>query len=222
MELQWVDGHVIVEEDGVRVLVDTGLPHSVGTLRNWSFQGVPVALRPSAQGATAEGVSRHLDTRIDVLLGMDFLGKRTVQVDVPGREFRLLHTTETLPTGRAVPLKLVGGVPTVPVMVGEEELRAVLRTGSKLSYLTDDLIRNHTTVGRTRDFHPVTGAFQSDLRLVSARLGVVKATLRCGILPPMVEAGLRTQGLRGIVGNDLLEQYVATFVMPGQVILTRA
>ena len=44
MQLAYVDGHVILESDGVRVLLDTGAPISVGSLRNWTFEGIPVPL----------------------------------------------------------------------------------------------------------------------------------------------------------------------------------
>lgn len=219
MEFEWFDGHIILDEGGRRVLLDTGSPRSVGMLRGWSFQGVPVTLEPEVQGVTAESLSRYVGTQVDVLLGMDFLGARTFEVDVGHRRFRIIPTTETLPTGHTIPIKIIGGVPTVTVEIGPHPIRAVLDTGAKLSYLTNDMIGNYTTVGRVRDFHPTTGPFQSDMRLVSAQLGTASVTLRCGTLPPMVEAGLRVLGLRGIVGNDLLERFVATFVMPKQLIL---
>lgn len=220
MRIEWVNGLVILEHEGARVLVDTGAPRSVGMLTGWHFQGVAVPLVPEAQGVTAEALSRHLGTPIDVLLGMDFLGTRTFQIDVANRAFRMLQGTETLPMGRTVPVKIVAGVPTVPVTLGDREVRAVLDTRAKLSYLTADLIGNHTTVGRVRDYHPMAGTFQSDVRMVSAKVGSAKATLRCGTLPPILEAGLRVSGIRGMVGTDLLEQFVVTFLMPRQLILT--
>jgi len=220
VQFEWFDGRIILEERGTRVLVDTGAPRSVGTLEGWRFQGVPVALDLEVHGIAPKKLSDVIGTRIDVLLGMDFLGTRAFQIDVESREFRMLQGTETLPVGQTVPLKIVAGVPTVPVTVGNREVRAVLDTSAKLSYLPDELIGNTTTVGRVRDYHPTAGTFQSDVRMITARLGPAKATLRCGILPTMLEAALRVSGLHGIVGTDLLAQHVATFLMPRQLILS--
>lgn len=220
MDIEWINGHVLIDDEGVRVLVDTGSPRSVGLLERWAFQGAPVPLVATSQGVTAEAMSQHLGSRVDVLLGMDFLGKRTFQINLPGRAFDILGASETLPPGRMAPLKLVSGLPTIDAVVGGTPIRMLFDTGSKLSYLTDQLISNHTTVGRVRDFHPITGPFQSDLRLVSTTMGKAKVTLRCGTLPAMLEAGFRARGIGGIVGNDLLEQFIVTAVMPHQIILT--
>lgn len=220
MRFEWFDGRIILDDAGTRVLVDTGAPRSVGALAGWHFQGVPVALDREVHGVAPERLSGFIGTRIDVLLGMDFLGTRTFQIDVANRRFRMLQGTETLPMGRAVPLKIVAGVPTVPVTIGKREVRAVLDTSAKVSYLTEELIGATTTVGRVRDYHPTAGTFQSDVRMISASVGPAPATLRCGTLPPTLEAALRVSGLHGIVGTDLLQQYVATFLMPRQLILS--
>jgi hypothetical protein len=221
MRLEYVDGHVILESGGARVLLDTGAPISVGSVRNWTFEGTPVPLERDYYGVTTEKLSAHIGAGIDVLLGMDFLGSQVFQIDVEAGEFRLLGPGEPLPPGERVPIKLLVGVPTVAFQLDGAEVRAFLDTGARLSYLSEELIDGFEAVATVRDFHPSAGLFETPVRLVPVAFGETPATLHSGALPPTLDASLTAAGVRGIVGTDLLEQFMVTFSMPtSQVVLS--
>ena len=221
MQLAYVDGHVILESDGVRVLLDTGAPISVGSLRNWTFEGIPVPLERDYYGVTAEKLSAHIGAGIDVLLGMDFLGSKVFQIDVEAGVFRLLDPTEPLPPGERIPITLMVGVPTIDFHLHDTEVRAFLDTGARLSYLSGELIAGFAAVATVRDFHPSAGLFETPVRLVPVAFGQTPATLHSGALPPQLDVSLSAVGVRGIVGTDLLEQFIVTFSVPtGQLVLS--
>jgi hypothetical protein len=221
MQVEYVDGHVILESGGARVLLDTGAPISVGSVRNWTFEGMPVHLERDYYGVTAEKLSAHIGAGIDVLLGMDFLGEKVFQIDVEAGQFRLLEPTDPLPDGERVPITLMVGVPTIGFHLDGAEIRAFLDTGARLSYLSGDLIAGFDAVATVRDFHPSAGLFETPVRLVPVAFGQTAATLHSGALPPQLDVSLSAVGVRGIVGTDLLEQFIVTFSVPtGQLVLS--
>jgi hypothetical protein len=214
MRLEYDDGHVILESGGARILLDTGAPISVGSIPGWTFEGVPVPLERDYYGVTTERLSAHIGAGIDVLLGMDFLGKRVFQIDVEAEELRFLDLDDPLPPGEVIPIKPLVGIPTVGFHLDGIDVRAFLDTGARLSYLSDQLIANYPAVATVRDFHPSAGLFETPVRLVPVAFGSSRATLHSGALPPVLDTRLSAAGVRGIVGTDLLEQYIVTFSMP--------
>jgi len=214
MRLEYADGHVILESGGARVLLDTGAPISVGSIQDWTFEGVPVPLERDYYGVTTERLSAHIGAGIDVLLGMDFLGQRPFQIDVEAGEFRFLDADEPLPPGEVVPIQPLVGIPTVGFRLDGTDVRAFLDTGARLSYLSGQLIATYPEVATVRDFHPSAGLFETPVRLVPVAFGSLWATLHSGALPPVLDERLSAAGVRGILGTDLLEQYIVTFSMP--------
>ena len=221
MRLEYADGHVILESGGARVLLDTGAPVSVGSVRDWKFEGVPVPLERDYYGVTTEKLSAHIGAGIDVLLGMDVLGERVFQIDVEAGELRFLERDAPLPAGEVVPIKPLVGIPTVAFQLDGTDIRAFLDTGARLSYISDQLIASYPEVATVRDFHPSAGLFETAVRLVPVTFGSLWATLHSGSLPPVLDERLSAAGVQGIVGTDLLEQYIVTFSMPtGQLVLS--
>src|SRR5262245_17553435 len=83
--LTLISGHLILDIDGQKVLVDTGAPRSVGQPSRWTLLGREHPLLPDYLGATPAVLSELVGTHIDLLLGADILGQFAFVVDTRSR-----------------------------------------------------------------------------------------------------------------------------------------
>jgi hypothetical protein len=121
-------------------------------------------------------------------------------------------------------------VPTADVAFDGRAGRAVLDTGARISYAdaaflglgqtpalgqtppvgqTPTLGQTHgrQPVGRLRDFHPLLGAFETDVFELPVEIAGQRVTARVGVLPPVLQQALALAGAHWIVGMDVLGQF---------------
>ena len=70
-EIDLYDGHLIIEENGMKILVDTGSPVTIGRDSRFSFMEQSHHCVTSLMGTDISSVSRLMNYSVDVLMGMD-------------------------------------------------------------------------------------------------------------------------------------------------------
>jgi hypothetical protein len=219
MRFELVNGHVIVECDGRRVLVDTGSPASLGPTGTWQFCGVPVTLADGMLDVTPARIGEWVGTRVDVLLGADVLARLRFTIDLDddgeGGEIRFERPAQG---GAAIDLTAFMGIPIATVTVAGQPVRAFVDTGAKLSYLDTGLAAAFPVIGSETDFHPGIGEFETDVRRVPLEIAGHTVALRCGVLPGILRATLSLADAQAIIGTDLLRHGTVTFAQPDGVL----
>ncbi|HEV8305013.1 MAG TPA: hypothetical protein VGQ25_08640 [Gemmatimonadales bacterium] len=204
--LDMFGGHPLIRHDRQALLLATGSPVSVGSRTPCRFLGQEFPVQPQYNGLTAEQLSEHVGTRIDVLLGADVLARFAVTIDA--ETSRVVFGDERgVPRGRGVPLETIGGIPVVEVGLAGRTLRTLFHTGATVSCLQHADTRPYPFVGVARDFYPGMGEFATELRRVPLTFGDQTVNLVCGVLPPTLARALLLGGVHGIVGTNLLQSY---------------
>ena len=203
-----VDDHIIIQVGRKNVLIDTGSPISLGNQKTFSLMGQTVRLQPEIQGITVENLSEFIDSRIDVLLGGDFLGQMPFSIDFPGYIFRFYDRPIRF-KGTVLEIDLIAGVPLVEVSIDSRPVSLFLDTGAKITYLSAPLVRGHRSAAKIADFYPLMGRFQTTRHEVPVAIAGRELPFLAGKTPSglndYIEAFNRVTGLnvQGILGNDL-------------------
>jgi hypothetical protein len=204
--LREVNGHMLAQIGGERVLIDSGIPVSLGRNDEWFFMQRLLPLLPDYLNVDLDTISGLVGEPLDIIIGADILEPWCVQFDLP-RERIAFSTRPMLQGGHVFPLSVLMGVPILNVDVRGKPMRAFLDTGAKLSYAAGDLLQGLTPIGREQDFYPMLGTFETDVYEVPMSLGDLSFTLRCGALPTLLEATLAVAGKQVIIGVDLFRQF---------------
>jgi hypothetical protein len=204
LPLTLTDGHLFVDVDGDRWLLDTGAPSSFGARRALTLAGERFDLDDAMLGLNAEVLSEYVGVSCTGLLGADVLNGFDHRIDVPGGVLTL--TTDSLAhEGEALPVELFMGIPVVTARVGERAHRMFFDTGAQLSYLQHDALGSYPPAGTVTDFYPGVGRFETDTHQVPVALGALTFSLRCGSLPMLLGMTLMMAGTEGIIGNTVLQ-----------------
>lgn len=164
-------------------------------------------------GVTTDYLERMVGTRIDVMLGMDILKDQYITIDLPAR--RLLFGENTCPNFiNRIPMTALLGTPSIDLEIDGASHRVVVDTGAKLSYVDKSIAANHPVVGKELDFYPGMGEFETPVYDIPFDIGGESFSLRCGVLPEMLETALRVTGNTGIVGSELYQKFIVCLAFP--------
>jgi hypothetical protein len=130
-------GHIIVDIDGKRMLVDTG---AVETFYD-EYQGVRI-----------NDLSRMLESPLDCVLGMDSMKAKVISITRDSIDFNAVP-----PDQKGAPLKYISGIPCVDIKINEVPCRAVISTGATVSYISETLISKDKYTRSVDDTHPGHG-----------------------------------------------------------------
>jgi len=201
--------HVVIDVDGRKVLIDTGSPVSIGKLTSWTFLGRPVNLLEELHGFNLDYLSQQVGMPLDVLMGMDVLKDYNLLIDDQVGTVIFSPDGFMMPYITRLPLtEYLMKVPAVEVEVEGHQMKLVLDTGARFSFLPNNFIIDREEKGKEHDFYPGIGEFDTPIYSVPMRLNGEMFLLTCGILPPTLEMALQATGVNGLLGMDLLDRYV--------------
>lgn len=214
-----IDGHLFLEIDDGRWLLDTGAPRSVGDGVAVEVAGTRFPLVGDYMGLTVAELSELAGVRCDDLLGADVLGRFDHLFDVPGGTLSL-SADPLRHEGAVVPTESFMEIPIVTARVGGAPRRMFFDTGAQLSYLPAEVVRSFPPAGRAADFYPGLGRFETETHRVDLSIAGAAFTVRCGTLPELLAGLLLRAGTDGILGNEILrERRVGYFPRRGEVVL---
>lgn len=199
-------GHPVVETDQGFVLIDTGANASFGREGSLSLFGIDYSLADSLFGQTIEDIGQLVQSRFFALVGNDILNRFDWKLDLEEGCFAEL---QSWPNNQGIHLRTheFEGVPIINVEVAGQPVKLLFNTCAKVSYLDPSLTGGLTTSSEETDFFPGFGPFRTQTYEAIAILDGEQFTLRCGVLPPALNAAVRAAGAMGIFGAELLNDY---------------
>lgn len=204
-----VEGHIFGKLDGGLWLIDTGAPTSFGA---GEFQLDGRNFRPAASyaGLTAVSLSELVQVACAGLIGADILKQFDHLFDCTKGVWSI-GVEELEAEGGAIDLEQFMGIPIAAAEIAGNQHRVFFDTGAQLSYLQSDSLGNFPAAGRTEDFYPGIGRFETETHMVQMSLGGRMFDLRCGRLPELLGATLMMAGTSGIVGNAVMMDRITGF-----------
>lgn len=201
-----VDGHIIVRDGVLRLLIDTGAPLSVGESSSLVLADETYQIAREYMGVTPVSLSKSIGSSIHALIGADILNRFDVIID-PSQSIFTLNDEEEELAGIPIELDDFMGIPIVSASVGERTIRMFFDTGAKLSYLVPELTETLPCEGIEQDFYPGIGNFYTDTFKVPISIGSAEFTLRVGVLPKILQMTLMMADTAGIIGTAILGSY---------------
>lgn len=203
-QLDRFDNYPVAVVDGMRILLDTGSPFSVGNGK------VEIAGRQfnlgSQMGITVDQLSRWMNTKIDALIGSDVLSDFAVSMDWWQSSVAFLPKGTAL-AGAELAAGLLMGTPVLEFSAAGRKAKGVFDTGAKLCYAPESALSNLVPVNHIHDLHPMTGPFETDVFELNVEVGGHTFVANCGVLPKPLGALLGGMtGIEWVIGADLLRQ----------------
>ena len=203
------EGHIVFEADGKKVLLDTGSPVSLGNCGVIKVDGTSFDLRDRLPTLSWEDLRMLIGLDVDVLLGMDVIGKFDLTID-PDNDLVVLDRKVHKENIHCVKTKLIAGIPVIDAEIGFRQVKMFFDTGARLSYIG----YGHTWAGKPLgweiDFHPSVGRFETRMFLTGVEIAGYETYLKTGILPGSLKTMVNECGIDGILGTALLEHYTIT------------
>lgn len=200
--LKIVNGHLIAQIEGKSVLIDTGIPITIGSEPKWHFLNEVFTLSTDYMGVTCEYVTKMVGTQVDILMGCDILQRYFVLFDEIRKSIHF-SVSPFMTSGLPVCMADFMGVPSIECTLDEKTQQMFLDTGAKLSYVSQKIATLNNSIGKEHDFYPGLGEFETDVYEIPMVIGTTKVILRCGVLPPALDITLLVTGKVGIIGSDL-------------------
>jgi hypothetical protein len=201
-------GHVVVDVEGVKVLLDTGAQVSFGRVPTLAFMGETHGLPQDCLGrcTTAElvdGLRRHTPVSpafdFEALLGLDILAGRTITLDW----VRGVLTVEGSGTGAGTTRN--GPLPgTTVVGIGGAEMAAFIDTGAWRTYLVPEVAERMARTGKFQDYNPLLGVLSPDLVGVDVDFQGHRAALFVGVATDGLAMAIRGGSAKVLIGTDIL------------------
>ena len=183
-----VDGHLLISDNGNTILVDTGSPITVHSKTNLSFMDRDFKVHTSIMGNGISDLSSLVGISFTTLLGMDILSQYRVVFDYKNQQITFQTEEEPGLEGTSYPLIDVMGSKAIRMnMKGQPE--------------------NLEPVGEKEDFHPIAGRYTTRIYELEAEIDDKKFTGTYGNLPAMMRMSLKLGGLDGIIGYDFFQSF---------------
>ncbi|MEM4711352.1 MAG: hypothetical protein QXL18_05390 [Candidatus Woesearchaeota archaeon] len=144
-------GHIIIDINGKRGLIDTGAPFTIGT-NNLEFCGINCIPLKKFFGHTTDDLSRLSGIKIDFLIGNDILTKQRMRIR--WKEGFIDFGDDIVMGNNIQKYNNFSGSIVFPIKISDRDNNAILDTGAFISYISDDLVIGKKKVKIVKDFHP--------------------------------------------------------------------
>jgi Ca-activated chloride channel family protein len=199
------EGHIVVSSNGRNILLDTGSPITFSQERFVQLKDRhPVKYR-EFQGVDCDIISGFIGSPIEAVVGMDVLTGLNVSIDAGRREVTI-DGRQPLGSDFSGDLEYLMGVPIVKIKVDGRDVRMIVDTAAKLSYLDSSILDRHSHAGTETDFYPGIGEFSTETYHVPVGLGKRDQIMTFGKLPGLLSILLDSFKADGILGFELYEK----------------
>ena len=200
------DNHLIIDDNGKTVLVDTGAPTSIfdGAMLDFCGRQFPKGLAMCSVDAISDLLGMH----VDALVGNDILGHFAVLIDYAEGTITLGDEPLNLPGAVELPFSMSFGVPKLSMTLQGEENRFFLDTGAKISYVSSQTTQGLNSVETASDFYMGYGHFDTPIYNMTATVAGQSFNVRVGNLPTMLEVALiGLSGTAGVIGYVFFNRF---------------
>lgn len=217
--IEQVHGHILIVDDfGSKVLVDTGSPLSFHADGVMQIDGETLRVPASLPEADSAYVTENVGTKVDGLVGMNFIGRKGLLIDVPGGRLVFGQPADGMTRVPSRYLKLPvfgGGYMSVEMEMRGRMVKVLVDTGAPVSYVDPSLTEGLTAVETVTDFNPVVGRFETPLFEFPAAFAGQAFEMKAGHLPMLLKLQVDMLGAQGVVGMELLKRQPMLFAEDG-------
>ena len=118
------DGHLIFEDNGLKVLVDTGCPVTIGKDTRFYFMGQQFQCLMDFGGTEISEISAQLGYDIDVFMGMNLIQQFYIKTDYKKKE--IAFSSDMIPFNHVCTLPIIRG------RVGEVCINLTVKQGNRI------------------------------------------------------------------------------------------
>lgn len=206
-DIYFYDGHLIINDNGQKVLVDTGSPETIGRSDHFVFMDQEYNCTTSYFGQNIPSISRMMGYDIDVLMGLDVIGEYKMLTDY--KSAKVTFSSEDIPFEPicTTPIIRERGPVCVILRVKGKDVKLALDTGAKISYIDKSYTSDETAIEFRNDFHAMNEQFETPIYAMEASIGGHSLPVNFGVLPPEIAVVLQRYGLEGAIGYDLFSKY---------------
>ena len=209
LKIELVNDHIIIVDNGQRILMDTGSPLSFHPTGHLSFGENRFEVLPEIPSVSTQYLSDKVGCEIDGILGMDVINLQPVTISL--KDGLLLWDDDAVYPScfQRYPLSaLVGGFLAITVSVNHRRANLIVDTGAFISYIHPDFVSGLTSEGVMDDFSPFVGDFQTETFLCEVdTLGHGTYSQVFGVPPQMISMSLEALNVDGVIGLDLFKRY---------------
>jgi len=206
--IELIDNHIVIVEDGLRFLIDTGSPITISNHATVSLFGVRVSAQQNIMGHTSiDDINRSIPkANLDALIGTDVLNKISFLISLSNN---LLKLNPVINHNEYNEFSLFNfmGIPIVVSMICGKKIKFFLDTGAKISYLNSLFVKDQQPIRVEQDFYPGFGDFETNIFQIQSELFYQSKKHDFGVLPKSLESSLSIGGTNGIIGNNILMHF---------------
>lgn len=202
------DGHLIFISDGLKILVDTGCPVTIGKASTFMFMGEEYVCNTSFGGRDIDSISLLMRYDIDVLMGMDIIERYYVQTDYKHQQ--VTFSDEPLPVEQMYSTPIIRGnmgEVCINLTIKGDIVKLALDTGAKISYIDQSYTEGENQIETKDDFSPLIGHFQTPIFEMEASIGACSFLVNFGVLPPSFVIPFQMMGIQGAIGFDMFNAF---------------
>ena len=212
--LELFEGHLIATNNGVRALLDTGSPLSIGRGGSVMINGQRFLRPESAAGLSIASLTELVGCPFDVFLGIDILGQFRVLIDMSKNEIVFGSDTE-LHAPTTVAIRPGSIIPIIDVTVGGRGYRAAFDTGAATSYVPSEAVQGAGPGRFVNDFYPGLGRFSIETWMLPIEVQSRIFRVSAGTLPENLRALTLAFGIEVILGSEALAGCRTVLDFPG-------
>lgn len=203
------DGHLIFDNEGQKVLVDTGSPVTISRNGHFDFMGQDYNCLTSFGDNDINAISELMGYNIDVLMGMNMIEKYCLLIDY--RKEVVAFSMENIPFEPRCSTPIIQGQMgeiCITLMINGQKINFALDTGARISYIDQSFTTGKNKIETKNDFNPLVGQFQTPIYAMEAAIDEYTFPVNFGVLPAMLAMPLKMIGIYGAIGFDLFNSFV--------------
>lgn len=205
-----IGGHILIDCEGQRFLVDTGSPATFSASGSISICGETISVPTSLMGVSSSYITEKVGAPVQGLIGMDLIGRFGMCVDVENCTVTFGECGEGM---TKVPSYSIPGSIVMQMEINGKVAKVIPDTGAPTSYISPSFTEGLESVDTVTDFSPFSGTdtFETPVFDVAAEVAGRPFSMKVGHLPSELSFMLRMLGVDGCVGMDFLKHFKVLF-----------
>ena len=206
LDADLVKDHFIINDDGRRVLVDTGCPVNINPANMRRYPGLDQHL---------EGARGFVDPTLDEFWGLEYFAQHKVLFDYRKKAIMVADQDDDIIVVHPIaefPLRPSNINPRliIPMKIAGVERKMVFDSGACIAnYITESIATTGTEVGSVFDEHPNPdiGRYEVKLFNLPVEIGGETVDIPFGVQPADIDRDVQMSGAVGVIGVGLYKNF---------------
>jgi len=205
------NNYVVVNINGIRVLIDTGSPLSLGKINEIEILGnIHPITRNLNNLLNMDELSRYVGN-VDAIIGADILNNICYEINLSEGIFRVSNEPIVPINGFSLSVNYLNGIPIIQCVIDGNNEQAIFDTGAPISYISEEIANRYNPIGEMEDYHPMFGKFNTKIYEIPVEINGITDNFRFGVLPEQLREALRILGnINNILGFEYLKRFTAS------------